>query len=344
MPANKNAVTRYKYLDDLLSDRHHYYDIHDLVEKVNEKLINDGFPEVGQRCIEKDINYLEYAPFSADIERYRAGGRACIRYKNPYFSIFTKELSNEEANLLSEVLNTIGQFDGLDNFDWLDRFQIGLGLVERRKIISFSKNPYLKNSNLLGTLFDMISNRQVIELSYHTFDDETIRSIDFHPYLLKQYNNRWYVIGAADSDMFILHFALDRIDGVKALPEKKYVECDKDLEERFEDIIGVTIPKDKKAEDILLWVDDTSYNLIETKPLHGSQTIIKGEEELSCHSKYPRYKDGHFVKLRCIINKELKRELCQFFGGMVILEPTGLREDIKAKICDMQEKYFQERT
>ena len=31
MPANKNAVTRYKYLDDLLSDRHHYYDIHDLV-------------------------------------------------------------------------------------------------------------------------------------------------------------------------------------------------------------------------------------------------------------------------------------------------------------------------
>lgn len=344
MPANKNAVTRYKYLDDLLSDRHHYYDIHDLVEKVNEKLINDGFPEVCQRCIEKDINYLEYAPFSADIERYRAGGRACIRYRNPYFSIFTKELSDEEANLLSEVLNTIGQFDGLDNFDWLDRFQIGLGLTERRKIISFSKNPYLKNSNLLGTLFDMISNKQVIELSYHTFDNETIRSIDFHPYLLKQYNNRWYVIGADDSDLFILHFALDRIDAVKALPEKKYVECDKDLEERFEDIVGVTIPKDKKAEDILLWVDEISYHLIDTKPLHGSQRIIKGEEALSYHAKYPMYENGHFAKLQCIINKELERELCQFFGGMVILEPAVLREDIKAKLLDMQEKYFQERT
>lgn len=61
MPSNKNAVTRYKYLDELLSDRHHYYDIHDLTEKCNEKLVDAGFPEVTQRCIEKDINYLEYA-------------------------------------------------------------------------------------------------------------------------------------------------------------------------------------------------------------------------------------------------------------------------------------------
>ena len=43
MPSNKNAVTRYKYLDELLSDRHHYYDIHDLTEKCNEKLVDAGF-------------------------------------------------------------------------------------------------------------------------------------------------------------------------------------------------------------------------------------------------------------------------------------------------------------
>lgn len=70
MPTNKNALTRYKYLDELLSDRHHYYDIHDLTEKCNQRLVEDGFPEVTQRCIEKDINYIEYAPFSADIERF----------------------------------------------------------------------------------------------------------------------------------------------------------------------------------------------------------------------------------------------------------------------------------
>ena len=60
MPTNKNALIRYKYLDKLLSDYHHFYDIHDLTEKVNDMLYEDGFPEVTQRCIEKDINTLEY--------------------------------------------------------------------------------------------------------------------------------------------------------------------------------------------------------------------------------------------------------------------------------------------
>ena len=200
MPTNKNALIRYKYLDRLLSDHHHYYDIHDLTSKVNDMLYEDGFPEVTQRCIEKDLNTLEYAPFSAPIERFTKNGKRCIAYGKCSFSIFTKEMSDEETNLLREVLSTIGQFEGLDNFRWLDDFKIGLGLVERRQIISFANNPYLQNSNLLGTLFDNISNEVVIRLSYHTFNDETIRSIDFHPYLLKQYNERWFLLGAADSE------------------------------------------------------------------------------------------------------------------------------------------------
>ena len=225
MPTNKNALIRYKYLDRLLSDHHHYYDIHDLTEKVNDMLYEDGFPEVTQRCIEKDLNTLEYAPFSAPIARFSWSGKRCISYEKRSFSIFKQEISREERNLLREVLSTIGQFNGLDNFAWLDDFKIGLGLEERRQIISFSNNPYLQNSNLLGTLFDNISNEVVIKLSYHTFSDETIRSIDLHPYLLKQYNDRWFLLGAADSDKKILTFALDRIDKVEPLPEKKYIDC-----------------------------------------------------------------------------------------------------------------------
>ena len=262
MPTNKNALIRYKYLDRLLSDHYHYYDIHDLTDKVNDMLYEDGFPEVTQRCIEKDLNTLEYAPFNAPVERFSKQGKRCIAYSKRSFSIFTKELSNEESNLLREVLSTIGQFDGLDNFKWLDDFKIGLGLEERRQIICFANNPYLQNSNLLGTLFDNISNEVVIRLSYHTFSDESIRSIDFHPYLLKQYNERWFLLGAADSDQKILNFALDRIDKVEPLPEKKYVECSEDLRERFEDIIGVTLYEDRPVEHIVCWVSDISKGYV----------------------------------------------------------------------------------
>lgn len=331
MPTNKNALLRYKFLDRLLSDHHHYYDIHDLTEKVNDMLYEEGIREVTQRCIEKDLVELE-GLFSAPIERITKGGRRCITYGKHSFSIFTQALSREEINLLREVLSTIGQFDGLDNFQWLEDFKMGLGLEERRQIISFSNNRFLTNSNLLGTLFDNISNEVVIRLSYHTFSDETIRSIDFHPYLLKQYNDRWFLLGAADTDQKILNFALDRIDKVEPLPEKKYIECPEDIYERFEDIVGVTLYDDRQVEHIVCWVSDASKGYVNTKPVHESYTPYKGEKESLLHEQYPQLEGGLFFSIDCIPNFELIRELCSFGGNLVVLSPESIRDEIKNRL------------
>ena len=236
-------------------------------------------------------------------------GKRCIHYVDRSFSIFKKEISWEEQNLLREVLSTIGQFDGLDNFGWLEDFKIGLHIEERRQIISFANNPYLQNSNLLGTLFDNISNEVVIRLSYHTFNDETVRSIDFHPYLLKQYNERWFLLGAADDNQKILNFALDRIDKVESLPEKKYIVCPDDLYERFEDIVGVTLYEEKPCEHIVCWVSDVSKGYVHTKPINESYIVYKGEKNLEIHKQYPRLGGGMFFSIDCIPNYELIREI-----------------------------------
>lgn len=344
MPVNKNALTRYKYLDDFLSDRHHYYDIHDLTEKCNQKLVEDGFPEVTQRCIEKDINYLEYTPFSADIERFRVNGKRCLRYENPSFSIFRKELTEEECNLLCEVLNTIGQFNGLDNFEWMNSMKIGLGLKERPKVISFSNNPYLRNSNMLGMLFDYISNQVVVQLSYHTFSDAETKSIVFHPYLLKQYNNRWYLIGAADTDGKILNFAIDRLDEVKALPEYLYKKSTQDLEERFEDIVGVTLYEDRPISHIVFWVSDASKNYILTKPIHETQIMLCGEKSATMKEKHPNLSEGAFFSIDCIENYELIRELSSFGKDLIVLQPREIQDKVYERISSMMEYYSRVRT
>lgn len=345
MATNKNALIRYKHLDMLLSDRHHYYDINDLTERVNAMLYDDGFPEVTRRCIEKDIVCLQEAPFRAPIKRFKWNGKNCVAYKNASFSIFKQEMSREERNLLREVLNTIGQFDGLDKFEWLNKFKAGLGNSQRRQIISFSNNPYLKNSNLLGTLFDYISNEVVIRLSYHTFQDVTVHSIDFHPYLLKQYNDRWFLLGAADSDMKILNFALDRIDKVEPLPEKKHIECPDDLAERFDDIVGVTIYEDRPIEHILCWVSDVSKGYIDTKPIHGSYTPIKGDKDLQLRTEYPQLQDGMFFTLDCINNFELIRELCSYGKDLIVLRLDGtIADDVYKRTYEMNEKYSSLRT
>ena len=340
MPTNKNALVRYRILDRLLSDHHHYYDIHDLTEKVNGKLDDDGFEMVTQRCIEKDLINMQ-GLFSAPIEHDKKNGKNCIFYWNRSFTIFSQEMSREERSLLREVLSTLGQFGGLENFKWLDDFKIGLGLEDRRPIISFSNNPYyMSDPTLLGTLFDNISNEVVIRLSYHTFADPTVRNIVFHPYLLRQYNDRWFLIGAADSDMAILNFALDRIDKVEPLPEKKYVECPDDLNERFDDIVGVTLYKDRPVDHILFWVSDASKDYVATKALHGSQVQLKGEAEQNFRNQYPNLAGGAFFTIDCIRNYELIRELWSYGKELLVLSSNGnIQEDIFKRICEMKEEY-----
>lgn len=340
MATNKNALIRYKHLDMLLSDRHHYYDINDLTDKVNAMLDDEGFSTVTRRCIEKDLVYLTERPFSAPIKRFKWNDKNCVAYKNYSFSIFKQEMSREERNLLRAVLNTIGQFDGLDNFEWLEKFKLGLGYDRRKQIISFSNNPYLVNSNLLGTLFDYISNKVVIRLSYHTFTDANIRSIVFHPYLLKQYNDRWYLLGASDDDGKVLSFALDRIDDVEPLPERKYEECQEELTERFEDIVGVTLYEDRPVEHILCWVSDRSRGYVDTKPIHGSYTPIKGDAEQQLRSEYPQLQGGLFFTLDCINNFELVRELCSYGKELIVLRSSGIvADDVRKRVREMSEQY-----
>jgi len=347
MPTNKNAFIRYKYLDRLLSDHYHYYDIHDLTDKVNEMMELDKLEmNVGQRQIEKDIAALQVAPFSAPIKRFKFNDRSIIRYSNRSFSIFSEELSGEERLLLREVLSTLGQFEGLAHFEWLERFKIGLGLDDTHKVISFSNNPYLKNSSMLAELFDVTANKQVVELTYHKFNDEQLRSVIIHPYQLKQYNNRWYLLCSPDDNPnIILNFAIDRLDKVRALSEMKFRECSEDLSEHFDDIVGVSLYKDRPIEHILCWVSDESKGYVDTKPIHATQTQIKGDAEQQLRSQYSHLQGGMFFTLDCISNKELIRELTSYGKDLLVLHSDGsIKDDIYKRVCEMEEEYSKLRT
>ena len=327
MPTNKNALARIAILDALLADRHHYYNLDDLTEKCNEQLEEIGVSTVTRRCIEKDIDFIEGASFGGNINKEIVNGKYCLRYADPSFSIFTKKLSDDEKNLLQEILSTIGQFEGLDDFEWIDDLKQRLDVEERPKIISFSNNPFLKNSNLLGLIFNYISHKNVVRVCYSAFV-KAKAGIEFHPYLLKQYNDRWYLIGAADSDGKILTLALNRITNIEPVANKDFIEPDEDFAERFDDIVGVTLIDGKPLEHIVFWVSDVSKDYVESKPIHGSQKSINNDEDL--RRQYPKLVGGRFFSIDCIPNYELIRELTSFGRELLVLKP----EDVKAKVLD----------
>ncbi|MBR4647320.1 MAG: WYL domain-containing protein [Bacteroidales bacterium] len=339
MPANKNATTRYKYLDELLSDKYHAYDIHDLTRLCNEKLTEDGWTAVSQRCIEKDIYYIEYGPFSAEIERYRQDGKRCLRYADPSFSIFQKSLTKEERHLLSEVLNTLGQFDGLDNFEWLGAMRAKLKLTEHPKAIIFAHNPYLQNSALLGELFNYVVNKVVIRIQYRSFNEDSDMIVLFHPYLLKQYNERWFLLGLDNDDGKIKSLALDRIKKLKQCTTISYRPCSTNISAMFEDIVGVTLYENRPVERIVFWVSDDAHPYVHTKPIHESQTPLRGNSALRLRNLHPTLHNGAFYSINCIENYELVRELSSFGAELVVITPESIRNKVMTRAKKMVDAY-----
>ncbi len=351
MPANKNAVTRYYILDKLLANRYHHYSVEDLRQHVNEELEELGQEPVSRRTIELDLNYLENAGlFLADIEHYQIDvpsqknpnktvKKSCHRYVDPSFSIFKKEMTEDEKYLLSEALSLLGQFDGLPNLDGLEALRKSLNVKTDRQIISFTKNP-LENSTLLGELFTAISQKQVIELHYHKFEaTDEVRQTILIPYLLKEYNRRWYLIAAAEDTGKILNFALDRIDSVVPLPSHNYVEYDGDLYERFEDIVGVTLYDNRPIQTILFWVSENSKDYVATKPIHESQRHYRGDKEKSLRQQYPMLEGGYFFSIDCVENYELIRELTSFGKDLIVLSPSNIQDKVVVRINEMYQEY-----
>jgi predicted DNA-binding transcriptional regulator YafY len=338
----KNAIMRYKILDGLLSDRHRFYSVNDLLQKVNEALTLDGMDYVSRRCIEMDLRALECAPYNAPIKRrFWHNGKMCVKYAEEGFSIFVKKLSDDEENLLSEVLNTIGQFDGIDNFEWLDGLKKRLNIKEHRRIIIFDSNPYLTGKKLIGSLFTAISNKCVISLKYHSFKNPKAITRIVNPYLLKEHNNRWFLI-AGYKDGSIRNFALDRIEDFEIMSALQYIEPDEDLESRFDDIVGVTLPsmdEDNTIRDILLWVSEDGFQYVKTKPLHGSQRNVKGEDDKTLREKYPALQGGRFFRLQCILNYELEQLLMSKMNQLVVLEPATLKDSLINRIKKMDSLY-----
>lgn len=348
MPTNKNAMTRYALIDKMLANRYKAYSIQDITDELAEKLSDYGQDPVSKRCVEKDLNYLEFdSPFDVEIEEYwvdasdrkgRAYRKRCVRYADPTFSIFKPKITEDEKSVLATALDTLGSFDGLENFEWLSDLKSRLNLENRDPIISISKN-LLDNSTLIARLFTAIRLKQVINLSYHTFNDAEPKKVAVIPYLIKEYNNRWFLIAGACDTYKILTFPLDRIDDFKENHKQIFINPPEDLKDRFEDIIGITFNESEPITEIIFWISDKSKEYIITKPIHGSQKIIRGDELEKLRYRYPNLKNGSFFKILCKENYELIRELTSFGADLIVVKPQRIVSKIENRLITTLESY-----
>jgi predicted DNA-binding transcriptional regulator YafY len=338
MPVNKNAQLRFTVLDRCFANRRRQYFIEDLIEACNEALheYTGSMRGISRRQLLEDIKYMESEQgWAIPLERNKEGRRTWYHYAEPDFSINKRPLNNDEAAQLKEALLTLGRFKGMPQFHWVEelmaRLEAGFGLRQgATQVIEFDENPYLKGSEHITPLFHAISDRQVLHVDYQSFKRAVPETHRFHPYYLKQYNNRWFVFGWNEAGEGITNFALDRIHALQPAKGSFRANDTIDFTEYFEDVVGVTVPPGP-PETVELRVNPKLWPYIETKPLHGSQKVVA------------RSKEGFTVQLKVKLNYELEALLLSFGEGVEVIRPENLRNSISGRVQELNEQYHGKR-
>jgi predicted DNA-binding transcriptional regulator YafY len=334
MSTNKHATIRYQALDRCFSNNGKRYFIDDLVDKCNDALYEyTGTSEgVKKRVVYDDINFmLSEQGWSIPLERLRDGKKVYFRYSDPNFSISKQALNENEVDQLKETISILSRFKGIAQFDWMEDLIVKMETVYKIKsdsdfLVSFEQNPYLKGLGHFAKLFNALQYNKVIMVVYKGYKQKEPVEMIIHPYHLKQYNNRWFLFGLNGELNVISNLALDRIIEFRETTlEFKPTEIN--FDDFFEDVIGVTVKNDLEPKNVLLEFTKERWDYIESKPLHGSQKVLRREE------------NAIVIQLKVQMNKELSNIILGFGADVKVIEPTELLEAIKSKIKLMNEKY-----
>jgi len=269
--------------------------------------------------------------YNAPIEVY---GKKYYRYEDPDFSITNIPITTNDMDVLSETVEMLKQFKDFSLFSELR------GIIQRLEdkvyteqndqpaIIHLDKNDQLKGLEHLDTLYQAILKNIVLDINYQSFKARKAAVIPLHPYILKSYNNRWFLVGRKDRRTQILTLALDRISGIDYNLKIKYNNKKFDGEKYYRNTIGVTVLPENQIETVVFTVDRHNAPYVLTKPFHHSQEVLE------------RLDNGKVrFSMQVQHNYELERLLLGFGAGLQVEKPRRLKSRIKRILKHAVEMY-----
>jgi len=133
---------------------------------------------------------------------------------------------------------------------------------------------FLVSFSVLSGVIDAASNHQPLKIEYHNYKNGGKDMLFIvHPYYVKQYNNRWILLGFENQHKEISILALDRIVSIQVASDVVFIpNTTIDFEHYFDDIVGVSIPEDDiKKEIIVLCFTEARFPHVTSKLIHKSQ-------------------------------------------------------------------------
>ncbi|MFD0793476.1 helix-turn-helix transcriptional regulator [Mucilaginibacter litoreus] len=335
MPVNRNALIRYRTIDQCLQNRFKKWTLDDLIDACSDAIyeyqgIDTG---VSRRTVQADLemmrsNKLGYeAPIVVVDKKY-------YTYSDKNYSITNSPLNQQDMQVLSEVSGLLKQFKGFNHFIDLNEMvskledKIYSQKTQSAPVIDFEKNDNLKGLEWIEVIRKYIVAKKTMCVTYQSFKAREASTFCFSGYLLKEYRNRWFVLGISHQRYKpLLNLALDRIQTITAHDEDYIENTTIDFSTYYNDVIGVTKSPGQRDVEVVFWIDAKNAPYVITKPLHHTQKLLS--EDVS----------GKIFSIRVIMNFELERELLGFGSKLRVLGPRILVKQIKKQLYETLESY-----
>ena len=335
MAQNKNALIRYKTIDKCLQNAFRKWSLEDLITACSDALYEYEGKEaqVSKRTVQLDIQLMRSNKlgYNAPIVVYE---RKYYKYEDPNYSITNIPLTNNDMDVLSETVEMLKQFKDFSLFSELGGIiqrledKVHTEKTKRHPIIHLEKNENLKGLDYLDVLYQTIVKEICLSITYQSFKARQASTLTFHPFILKEFNNRWFVVGKKDQTSPILTLALDRIQKIEVDLSTPYIQEDFNGEKYYQNTIGVTVLSERHLKEIVLKIDRSNAPYVLTKPFHTSQQVLE---------KLP---DGSIlIQLYIHINYELERLILGFGESIEVIKPRILRSSIRRKLQKALEGY-----
>lgn len=193
-----------------------------------------------------------------------------------------------------------------------------LAYIEFENKATISATPNFK------AILEAIHQALPITFQHFSFYYLKEESYTLKPYFLKQYQNRWYVIG--ETEKGYRTFGIDRLKEI-TIGTKKFKQKTEEAMDKFRNVVGLNYV-DHELQKVVLSFDISQRPYIESLPLHHSQKQINIDN-----------KKTFDIEIQIHPNFEFKQQVLKYGSFVKVLEPKWLAEEIKEELRKGLEQY-----
>lgn len=320
MGISKSAYSRYRIIDKMLKNTFKPFpNLEDIQEACEQKL--DFSPSLD--TLEKDIRNMKQSDvFEAPIVYCRKNKG--YYYTNPNYSINSIPLTDDDILTIKEALDLIKNLGGGNrvNERFGDAIQKILAAYKeefpegdvQRKIIQTDYIEGAKGYENFNILFESCKNQYPISFVHYSYSKRIFNALIVHPIRLKEFDNKWYLIGYSESHNTIRTFGLDRIYEPIQL-KRKFISCKENkIESYCNDIYGVYPIENQEKQVITFLTSIEITNYFEAYPIHPSQKGKKNESGSS------------YFTINVVPSMELIKLFRSYGKHLEVINPNWLRQ------------------